>query len=159
MPSADQEVLTSLPDKRPTRRSTKRAAVGGTATRSAPATKAPKKPRARPAAKAPAAPATKPKKTAAANAAKDAVKRPSKVGVPKGQSAPKAASKAREETPPTSIPAAGWATNDPPKSAGGGFNTDELMGTAMTAVTQIAQIGLASVSHSARSLLDKLPRP
>ena len=44
-------------------------------------------------------------------------------------------------------------------STSGGFNTDDLLGTALSAAGHIAQIGLQSVSNSARSLLDKLPRP
>lgn len=147
MSTSERDVLTSLPNTRPTRRSAKRpAATGGSAT-TAPAAKpkAAAKPRPKSAAKPKAKAAAKPKA-------------PSKIGVPKGQSAPGA--RVREELPPGSIPAAGWDTNPPPAaSTSGGFNTDDLVGTAMAAVGQIAQIGLSSVSSSARSLLEKLPRP
>lgn len=154
MATPERDVLTSLPNTRPTRRSSKRDASAAAA-----------KPRtAKPAARKAAA--SKPKATAAAQATakprrtNKTTAKGSKVGVPKGQSAPK--KKAAEPAPlaPGTIPAAGWATNEPApkKQTTGGFNTDDLFGTAMTAVSEIAQIGLASISQNAKSLLDRLPR-
>lgn len=157
MPTSERDVLTSLPDTRPTRRSAKRPAVAG----GSGATQAATKPKA--AAKPKATATAKPKTTASPKAAAQAKaaakpKGASKIGVPKGQSAPEA--RVHEELPPGSIPAAGWDTNTAPAaSTSGGFNTDDLAGTALSAVSQIVQIGLTSVSNGARSLLDKLPRP
>ncbi len=151
MSTSDRDVLTSLPNTRPTRRSAKRPATAGGATAVAAAAKPKTAAKAKPKPAAKAKAATQPKAAAKPKAA-------SKIGVPKGQSAPGA--RVREEVPPGSIPAAGWDTNTAPKpSTSGGFNTDELLGTALSAASQIAQIGLSSVSNSARSLLDKLPRP
>jgi len=151
MSTSDRDVLTSLPNTRPTRRSSKRPATAGGAT----AVKASAKPKtaAKPKPKATAKPKAAPQPAAATKP-----KTTSKIGVPKGQSAPGA--RVREELPPGSIPAAGWDTNTAPTpSTSGGFNTDDLLGTALSAASQIAQIGLSSVSNSARSLLEKLPRP
>ncbi len=158
MANPERDVLTSLPNSRPTRRSPKRDAAAA-ATKPKAAKPAAKKPAAAKPKAAVAKPKATPKPKPAA-APKAAAKR-SKVGVPKGQTAPKqkvAAAAAPVE--PGTIPAAGWATHDPaPAKSAGGFNTDDLFGTAMTAVTQIAQIGLASISQNAKSMLDKLPRP
>lgn len=153
MPPENREVLTHLPDTRPTRRSPKRQS-GTSVKPNATATPKPAagaaKPKARPAtAKAPAKP-----RVAAASAAGP---RGAKVRTPKGQVAPTAA------RPPVvvddgPVPAAGWAVAEP-KPAAGRMNTDELMHTTARAITEIVGIGLESVRESIGSVLGRLPRP
>lgn len=153
MATSERDVLTSLPNTRPTRRSSKRDASAAAKPRTAkPA--ASKASAAKPKAAATAKATAKPKRASKPTA------KGSKVGVPKGQSAPKKKAPAPAPPAPGTIPAAGWASSDPApkKQTTGGFNTDDLFGTAMTAVTEIAQIGLASISQNAKSLLDRLPR-
>jgi hypothetical protein len=111
----DRDVLKSLPQTRPQRRSTKRDA----------------------AAKKPAAAKSKPKAKAKAKPASRA----------------KAAGARRR-----SMPAAGFspprATEDQAPPSG-----TELIGTAIQAAGELAQIGLAVGGHALRSALDRLPKP
>lgn len=163
MPPENREVLTHLPDTRPTRRSPKRQ--GGTAPKpkATAATKAkaaapakattPAKPKAAPsppsATKAPAKP-----RAAATPAARA---RGAKVRTPKGQVAPTAA-RPQATVDDGPVPAAGWAVAEP-KPAAGRMNTDELMHTASRAITEIVGIGLESFRESIGSVLGRLPRP
>lgn len=161
MPPENREVLTHLPDTRPTRRSPKRQS-GTTAKAKAVALAGPKpsaerktastaKPKAKPstrvAAKTPAGPA----------AAPAARPRGAKVRTPKGQVAPTAARQPAvvDDGP---VPAAGWAVAEP-KPAAGRMNTDELMHTTARAITEIIGIGLESFRESIGSVLGRLPRP
>lgn len=160
MPPENREVLTHLPDTRPTRRSPKRqsgAVAAKPKTTAAAKPKARAKPSTPAAAKATAAKpraAAKPSRPAATPASRP---RGAKVHTPKGQVAPTAV------RPPAAVddgpvPAAGWAVAEP-KPAAGRMNTDELMHTAARAVTEIVGIGLESFRESIGSVLGRLPRP
>jgi hypothetical protein len=168
MSPADRDVLTSLPSTRPTRRSPKRASAAAAeptvngarpdaekapakrvaASKAKPKAAAAKKPAARKAttAKAPA-------KAAAATKAK--AKATAKPGPKATATEPKAAPRnAASSSPPT--PPAGWATPDqkPGQSGGGG-----LIGTAVEAVGELAQIGLAFGGQALKQALQRLPKP
>ncbi|MCW2985018.1 MAG: hypothetical protein JWR63_2588, partial [Conexibacter sp.] len=52
-------------------------------------------------------------------------------------------------------PPAGWAAPDQPQSRGGG----DLIGTAVQAVGEIAQIGLTYGGQALRQALSRLPKP
>ena len=134
MPPADRDVLTSLPHSRSTRRSAKRA---GTPQDGAPA--------ADPAAKPDAGEAT----------AKAAAKPKAKA---KAKPKAKPAATATASPPPTSPPPppAGWAA---PRPGGDDAGRGELIGTAVQAVGELAQIGLAYGGRTLRQALSRLPRP
>ena len=131
MPSADRDVLTSLPRSRSTRRSAKRAGTPGDA---APAAERKPKPKPKPRAKAPEAkPKPKAKPVAKATAGT----------TPNAQASP----------PP---PPAGWAAPRPGRDDGG---RGELLGTAVQAVGELAQIGLAYGGQALKQALARLPKP
>lgn len=161
---ADRDVLTHLPNARPTQRSAKRRSAGdGAASTGAGATKkSPAKPKAT-AAKAPVAKAKAPAKAKPAARKPAAPKAAAKAGggkvkAARGQVAPKAKAPApAREHVPGEVPPAGWASPEPTPASSGGFNTDDLAGTALTAVSQIVQIGVANVTGTAKSLLSRIP--
>jgi hypothetical protein len=145
----EREVLTSLPRTRPQRRSAKRdaaqakAAARPAAKKAAPV--APRKARAKPptAAKAAAAPKAAPKARAAAKAKPKA---PTSLG-------PRRADK---KPPARRVPAAGYAPrrgDAPPVPQGA-----ELLGTAVQAAGELAQIGLAVGGQALKSALGRLGR-
>jgi hypothetical protein len=140
MSPADRDVLTSLPRSRSTRRSAKRAGAPA----DGPAAPKPEQPT------APEAAAANPKPKAPAKAAATTkAKRPAAKARPK----PKAA--AAPSSPPP--PPAGWAaprTDD--RDTGG---PGELLGTAVQAVGELAQIGLAYGGQALKQALSRLPKP
>lgn len=132
----DQEVFGSLPNSRPQRRSTKRAARTSTTDGSA-TTKATAKPKtaAKPKAKA------KPKTTAKPKAA---------------AAKPRPKPKAAAPPPRSTVPPAGYAT---PRSDEEPSGRGDLIGTAVQAAGELTQIGLAAGSRAISSALKRLPRP
>ncbi|HEY6761511.1 MAG TPA: hypothetical protein VI318_18570 [Baekduia sp.] len=146
MSPADRDVLTSLPNARPTRRSAKRASTAATEKPETEAAKTAKK-RAPAAKKAPAATAKAPAKTAGTTKAKAKPKAAASTA-----GAAKKAAAAPSSPPP---PAAGWATPKPERPEGGG----DLLGTAVQAVGELAQIGLAYGGQAIKQALSRLPRP
>jgi hypothetical protein len=140
---SDREVLTSLPRTRPVRRSAKRGesprAAG--ATKPKPKTAASKGAAARTTAAKPRA-ATQPKRAARAA-------RPAAAGTtgPRARAAPRRA-----------VPPAGYAApaedGDDQRSA-----SADLIGTAVQAATELAQIGCAVGRQALLSMLDRLPKP
>jgi hypothetical protein len=146
MPPADRDVLTSLPRSRSTRRSAKRA---GKPQDAAPAVEP------QPEAKTPAAA----KSAATRAAAKPKPKAPATKPKPKAKPAAKAAAgtppKAHAPTSPPPPPA-GWAAPRPGRDDGG---RGELLGTAVQAVGELAQIGLAYGGQALKQALSRLPKP
>ena len=136
--TGDQEVFGSLPDSRPTRRSSKRAPRTTTADATA-APKATAKPKtaakAKPKAKAKTKTAAKPR-TAAAK--------------------PRPKPKAAAPPPRSTVPPAGYAT---PRSDEEPSGRGDLIGTAVQAAGELTQIGLAAGSRAISSALKRLPRP
>jgi hypothetical protein len=129
---SDRDVLKSLPRTRPQRRSSKRDGA---------------------AKKAAAAP--KPK-AATATEAKSAAKPRAKTK--RAAPTPIASKRKRSGARPRRMPPAGFSpprdTRDqsPPSGA-------ELIGTAIQAAAELAQIGLAVGGHALRSAMDRLPKP
>ena len=69
---------------------------------------------------------------------------------------PPAKRKPKAEAAPPAIPAAGYAT---PRDDDGGPRGADLIGTAVQAVGEIAQIGLAAGGRAVKSAFQRLPRP
>jgi hypothetical protein len=157
-PSADgndREVLGSLPKTRPERRSAKRdrpvraaRATAGVA----PGTPAgAKRTAAKPAAvagKKPAAGAKRPKAAAGKTAARAKIGADAKAPA---RSRPAPASGAAKPVPP-----AGYAA---PKAGRPGGGPGDLMGTAVQAAGELAEIGATLAGQALRSALRRLPRP
>jgi hypothetical protein len=171
MSPADRDVLSSLPRSRSTRRSAKRAGTGGdgpaetTAEPKAPAKAKPASAKAKPVTakaaakpkpKAPAKAATKAK----APSAKATTAKPRATSAKRAPAAKAAAPKAapRKAQAPASPPppAAGWAAPRTEHDAGG---RGELLGTAVQAVGELAQIGLAYGGQALKQALSRLPKP
>jgi hypothetical protein len=127
--SSSSDVLSALPHRRPHRRSAKRAARPTTAAA----------PKAKPAASAPkakaAAPAPKTKATKPAPATRTAPKR------------------LRQPAQPAGAPPA-------PRSRGSVPNTGaDVIGTAVHAAAELAEIGLSAGARALRNAVARLPRP
>jgi hypothetical protein len=130
-PGDEREVLAGLPNARPQRRSAKRdRPTGASTTRRTTSAKA-----AAPKAKAKAK--AKPKTKAASK--------------PKAAAKPKAAPAAE---PVAKVPPAGWAT---PRD--GAPHGADLIGTAVQAVGELAQIGISASGRALKSAVQRLPRP
>jgi hypothetical protein len=165
MSPADRDVLTSLPRSRSTRRSAKRGGTASTpaeggaqtdaAKADAPKAKAPAKRAAAAKPKSAAKPkATAAKKTASAPKAKSATASKPKARRP---SATSQATNATGSTAPPPPPA-GWAAPKGDRAGerpGGG----ELLGTAVQAVGELAQIGLTFGGQALKQALSRFPRP
>jgi hypothetical protein len=130
---SDREVLTSLPRTRPVRRSAKRAE--------------------RPAAATAVKPKPKPRATAAAADGAAARRPPAK---------PRPAAQRRATTGPASrpaprrtVPPAGYASPSDAEDARSG----DLLGTAVQAAGELAQIGFAVGRQALQSMLERLPKP
>jgi hypothetical protein len=150
-PDSDREVLTSLPRTRPVRRSAKR-------------TERPRTP----------ATATKPKAKAASAAAPDAPKARKPAAKPRAAAQPKTNARAAtgprsadgaratsQRTRPASrqtVPPAGYASPPMPGEDGRSASAD-LVGTAVQAAGELAQIGFAVGRQALQSMLDRLPKP
>jgi hypothetical protein len=138
---SDREVLTSLPRSRPVRRSSKRAARPDAANGAgAKSKKAAAKPRAK------AAP-----KPAAKAGAKPAARRAPKAG-PRAVAPDPVAP--RRKIPPAGYAAPTSRAPEDPASA-----SADLIGTAVQAAGELAQIGFAVGRQTLKSMLDRLPRP
>jgi hypothetical protein len=150
-PDSDREVLTSLPRTRPVRRSAKRT----------------ERPRT-------AATATKPKSKPAATASTDAPKARKPAAKPRAAAQPKTNARAAtgprsadgaratsQRTRPASrqtVPPAGYAS--PPTGDDGQRSPSaDLLGTAVQAAGELAQIGFAVGRQALQSMLDRLPKP
>ncbi len=138
-------MLTSLPRSRPVRRSAKRAARPDPATADV---------MAKPAAKA-RKPAAKPKIAVAAAAA---------TAKPKAAARPPRRPRAvvddgPRQAPPRKIPPAGYASPTSNATAGDQSAAADLIGTALQAAGELAQIGVALGRQTLRSMIDRLPKP
>jgi hypothetical protein len=137
MPSADRDVLSSLPSRRPTRRSAKRGGPVPQATGEAAAQPAP--------------PAPTTARKATPKAAKATAAKPKAKAAPKSRTAPPSQ---RPASPPP--PPAGWAAPRPEREDPG---RGELLGTAVQAVGELTQIGLGYGVRTLRQALSRLPKP
>jgi hypothetical protein len=157
---SDREVLTSLPRSRPVRRSAKRAArpdaANGAEATAKRAAKAPR-PAAEPRAKA------APKTTAARRPASARTPRPVAAA---GERRPTAARTARaaasadeRAAPRRKIPPAGYAAPTPHAHDDRVAASADLVGTAVQAAGELAQIGFAVGRQALQSMLDRLPKP
>jgi hypothetical protein len=139
----DREVLSGLPNSRPTRRSAKRDGAGGQ-----------RAPRA--AGEAPA----KPQRSGARGAAKPRAAKPRAAA--KGSAAGEAAGAPRANAPrrpalkAAPIPPAGYAT---PRTDDDGPRGADLVTTAVQAAGEIAHIAIATGGRALKSALQRLPRP
>jgi hypothetical protein len=183
MSPADRDVLTSLPRSRPTRRSAKRGGApaadaqdpaGGRGPGPAPK---PKAATAKAAPKAAAAPKPKAKAPAKTTAATKAAGKPAaRAATPRRKAPAKSPAAKAAGAAPTpgatggrrpvsaragatkpSPPPAGWAAPkaQPEGRPGGG----ELIGTAVQAVGELAQIGLTLGGQALKQALSRIPRP
>jgi hypothetical protein len=134
--AGDREVLSSLPNARPQRRSAKRAGRAKPATSRAAAQPTPAAAKAKPtrAAAKPPAPRGAAAKT-----------KPTRAAQPRAKAA---------KPPP--VPPAGYAT---PHTADEGPHGTGLLATAVEAAAELAQIGIAAGGRALKSALQRLPRP
>jgi hypothetical protein len=148
---SDREVLTSLPRSRPVRRSAKRGARPDAAGAAAPA--ATSATAGAPRARKPRAPA-QPKATANGAAKATArAPRPPRVAAVREDGA------ATAPRPRRTIPPAGYAA--PTSHAGEDHRSAsaDLIGTAVQAAGELAQIGFAVGRQTLQSMIDRLPKP
>jgi hypothetical protein len=154
---SDREVLTSLPRSRPVRRSAKRAARPDPAAAAAP----------RSGARASSAVASTSRNGAAAATARA---KPAAAAQPKAAARPETAARvtaARPATgageragrPPRKIPPAGYASPRSPADDDRSSATADLVGNAVQAAGELAQIGFAVGRQALQSMIDRLPRP
>jgi DnaK suppressor protein len=147
------EVLGGLPRTRPHRRSDKRAA-----TSAAPATPGPETPPAatKPAAKKPAAKTPAAKKPAAKKpAARKAAAKKATANTP----AATGGTRLRQPAQPDGLPAQPRATNRPAPRPSAPPKGGEILGTAVQAAAEIAEIGLSAGARAIRRAVSRLPRP
>lgn len=133
-------MLTSLPRTRPVRRSAKRGdradvktGSAGTQSRRATASK-------------PKAPTTARATTAKAKPAASK------------EAEPQTAARSRA-APRRKVPPAGYAAPTSRADEGGGAGTADLLGTAIQAAAELAQIGLTVGRQTLQSMIDRLPKP
>ena len=101
---------------------------------------------------------TAPRRAAAAK--KPAAARPKAAAAPKPKAAAPAAAAKPKATPPkpkATVPPAGWASPREERAHDG--STGDLIGTAVQAVGELAQIGLTYGGQALRQALSRLPRP
>jgi hypothetical protein len=141
---SDREVLTSLPRTRPVRRSAKRGERPRTASAATPEPSAGDRPRAR-------KPADKPRATAQPNATARAVR-------PTASTGARATAQRTRSAPRRKVPPAGYAS---PSHADGEQHSAsaDLIGTAVQAAGELAQIGFAVGCQALQSMLERLPKP
>jgi hypothetical protein len=144
---SDREVLTSLPRTRPVRRSAKRGESPRSANAAKPkATAAAKTSKARATAARPRA-TTQPKTTARPA-------RPPAAGpTAAGATAPRSRTAPRRAVPPAGYASPSQAEDDQRSASA------DLIGTAVQAATELAQIGCAVGRQALQSMLDRLPKP
>jgi hypothetical protein len=154
----DREVLGSLPKTRPERRSSKRDRPARSA-----------RPAAGPGPKAPAGAKRRAAKPATAERTKAATKpatgakRP-KAAASKGAARTKIGADAKTPTRARKAPASGASKPVPPAGyaaprAGKAGGPGDLMGTAVQAAGELAEIGATLAGQALRSALRRLPRP
>jgi hypothetical protein len=143
---SDREVLTSLPRTRPVRRSAKR---GERPNGASAATSKPKQ-RAADGAKG-RKPAAKPRATAQPKATARAAR-------PAASAGARATGQGSRSAPRRKVPPAGYAT---PSNADGDQHSPsaDLIGTAVQAAGELAQIGFAVGRQALQSMLERLPKP
>lgn len=129
--SGDQDVFGSLPSSRPQRRSAKRASASAAKAKTTTA---------------------KPKATTAKAAAKP---KPKAAAKPKAKAKAEAAQRPQPK-PRSTVPPAGYAT---PRADEVPSGRGDLLGTAVQAAGEIAQIGVAAGTRALSSALKRLPRP
>jgi hypothetical protein len=155
----DREVLGSLPKTRPERRSTKRdrpvratrAAAGAAPKTAAGARRA----AAKPAAAAPTKPATTPAASAKRPKAPAGRKSAARAKIGADAKTSSRARKAPASGVSKAVPPAGYAAPTARKPGGPG----DLMGTAVQAAGELAEIGATLAGQALRSALRRLPRP
>jgi hypothetical protein len=143
---SDREVLTSLPRSRPVRRSAKRAARPASAAAAAPKAEA---------AASPGSKAGKPSKAAAAKP-KSRAKAQAKATAAEPKVAPTGATAGG---PPRKIPPAGYASPSSRAEADHAPGSADIVGNAVQAATELAQIGFAVGRQALQSMIDRLPKP
>jgi hypothetical protein len=163
-----QDVMSSLPRSRPHRRSARRSASGGDA--------APASPRARkPAATAKAKPAGEPKRAAKAKPAAEATPAPAAETAPEAVTAgPRPAHSApapgagdsRGRGPSAVRPSAathrartGQTPTPARRTPAGAPSGADLLGTALQAAGELAEIGLKLGTQAIRTAASRIPRP
>jgi hypothetical protein len=143
---SDREVLTSLPRTRPVRRSAKRGERPSAASATA------SKPKARAADGAKARkPAAKPRATAQPKAT-------ARTARPAASGGARATGQGSRSAPRRKVPPAGYAS---PSNADGDQHSAsaDLIGTAVQAAGELAQIGFAVGRQALQSMLERLPKP
>jgi hypothetical protein len=163
-PDSDREVLTSLPRTRPVRRSDKREERPRTAA-------AATKPKGKQTSKPPAAdaaqgrkPAAKPRATAQPKATPRTAGR--SAGAGGARTAGRSGSAGGERTaaprarsgPRRTVPPAGYASPTRAEEEQR-FASADVLGTAVQAAGELAQIGFAVGRQALQSMLDRLPKP
>jgi hypothetical protein len=138
---SDREVLTSLPRSRPVRRSAKRAARPDPAAAAEPRTKA----------KASSAGASKTRNGSARA-------KPAAAAQPKAAARPTPAGK-RPARPPRKVPPAGYASARSHAEDDRTSGSADLVGNAVQAAGELAQIGFAVGRQALQSMIDRLPKP
>jgi hypothetical protein len=152
------EVLGGLPRTRPHRRSDKRAATPVTpaasdgAAQASPPAKAKLSANAKPAAKA--KPAVK-KPQAAAKPKKPATK----PGAKRSESGARLRQPAQPEGTPTRSRAKSGTAPRPPARTSASPKGTEILGTAVQAAAEIAEIGISAGARAIRRAVSRLPRP
>ena len=137
-------MLTSLPRTRPVRRSAKRAERPRTA---AAATK--------PKAESTSAGEPKTRKSRAATPSKATARAASR---PASADGARATAQRTRSTPRKAVPPAGYSSPSMPGEDGRSASAD-LLGTAVQAAGELAQIGFAVGRQALQSMLDRLPKP
>ena len=136
---SDREVLTSLPRTRPVRRSAKRGARPNAARAAAP----------KPAQTAAGgAKARKPRATAKPKATAQAAR-------PAASAGARASAQGARSAPRRKVPPAGYES----ASRADGDQHPDLLGTAVQAAGELAQIGFAVGRQALQSILERLPKP
>jgi hypothetical protein len=142
---SDREVLTSLPRTRPVRRSAKRGERPSATSATAP------KPKARAADGAKARkPAAKPRATAQAKATARSAR-------PAASGGARATGQGSRSAPRRKVPPAGYAS--PSADGDQDSASADLIGTAVQAAGELAQIGFAVGRQALQSMLERLPKP
>jgi|SRR5215211_2132959 len=157
-PGGDRDVFSGLPNARPQRRSAKRDRARGAGAKAATADPAPKRDeKAAPAAGKGAAKAKAGGKANSGGKARPAAKKappPERAAASTKPDAAASGTTSAKPKPPA-VPPAGYATpadDDRPRGT-------DLVGTAVQAAGELAQIGIAAGARALKSAIQRLPRP